>query len=640
MADWGSLYDLARRSTGEDFNGPDKSAVAVRAANTDEPAGGIEDGDRCIAAGSDACWSVERDRQAGGEAGQLVVGEDDAWHSRDGRRERKEMCPSRCRVGIEWDSLFGHERADAGSTEGGDVAAAAEALAQVAGEGANVRSLAAGDFHTERRVHEGENVDSVDADSARREVGRPAPARKVVRPPAGELGGGVCGRNLLDRTEKRGEGGFDGGAVRHAHPRPLLQDWCERAFGVVRRGAGAERDLGDIGLGHVLNEFGQSRCPADAEHENAGGQGIEGAGMAELRAAREPAQCRVHGGARGDAVRFVEYEQAVGHGGGHNGSYRTYTSYTTNMTNGPCTTRACVIYNPAAGRGRTRRLIRRLGRAAGRFDFRPTDGPRGGSAAAAAAIADGYTTVIAAGGDGTVHEVANGILRAGRPDVVFGVWPAGSANDYAYALNVDSDWPLSPDWKKRLTVMQVDVGRVTGGGRERFFVNGLGVGFNASVTLEAHGIKRLRGMALYGVAFVRAVWRHFHSPRLVVTLDGTPRELETLALTISLGKREGGFLVTPNAELADGQFDYVHAGRLGRFEALRMLPRIATGTLPADHPLIRQGRCASVRVRGESPLRVHTDGEFFCLTEDNVREIAVELLPGVLRVLCGRRPCN
>ncbi|HTK77419.1 MAG TPA: diacylglycerol kinase family protein, partial [Gemmataceae bacterium] len=285
---------------------------------------------------------------------------------------------------------------------------------------------------------------------------------------------------------------------------------------------------------------------------------------------------------------------------------------------------ACVIYNPTAGRGRTRRLIRRLGRrAAGRFDFCPTAGPGGGATAAEKAIAAGHTTIIAAGGDGTVHEVANGILRAGRPEVVFGVWPAGSANDYAYALNVEGDWPMCPDWPKRLSVMRADVGRVTGGGRDKFFVNGLGVGFNASVTLEAHGIRKLRGMALYGVAFVRAVWKHFLSPRLVVMIDGVSLERETLALTISLGKREGGFLVTPKAELDDGRFDYVHAGRLGRFEALRMLPRMAAGTLPDDHPLIRQGRCSAVRVSGDTPLRVHIDGEFFCLTDDNVHEIAV-----------------
>src|SRR5271154_5693799 len=97
----------------------------------------------------------------------------------------------------------------------------------------------------------------------------------------------------------------------------------------------------------------------------------------------------------------------------------------------------CVIFNPAAGRGRARRLIERLRRAQGSaIDVRPTSGPGHGVELAEEAVQDGHTTVIAAGGDGTVHEVANGLIRAGRPEVVFGVWPIGSANDYAYALGV------------------------------------------------------------------------------------------------------------------------------------------------------------------------------------------------------------
>src|SRR5438876_10445486 len=103
----------------------------------------------------------------------------------------------------------------------------------------------------------------------------------------------------------------------------------------------------------------------------------------------------------------------------------------------------CVIYNPTAGRGLARRLVERLRRQRGAaFDFRPTTGPGHGGELAERAVAAGHATVIAAGGDGTVHEVANGLLRAGRPEVVFGVWPIGSANDYAYALGVQGDWPL------------------------------------------------------------------------------------------------------------------------------------------------------------------------------------------------------
>src|SRR5262245_13999087 len=174
---------------------------------------------------------------------------------------------------------------------------------------------------------------------------------------------------------------------------------------------------------------------------------------------------------------------------------------------------ACVIYNPAAGRGLARRLIARLRRErGGAFDFQPTSAAGQGQELAERAVEAGHDTVIAAGGDGTVHEVANGVLRAGRAGVVFGVWPVGSANDYAYALGVGRDWPLSDAARGRLVERAVDVGRVTGGGRVGYFVNGLGLGFNSAVTLESQRIRGLRGMALYGLAFLRAVARHFHSP--------------------------------------------------------------------------------------------------------------------------------
>src|SRR5262245_22536455 len=106
--------------------------------------------------------------------------------------------------------------------------------------------------------------------------------------------------------------------------------------------------------------------------------------------------------------------------------------------------RACVIYNPASGRGRARRGIEAQRRRVGRdHEFRSTNWPGEAEMIAVKAINEGFRKLIAAGGDGTVHEVANGILRAGNPDIVFSVWPFGSANDYAYALGVTGD-PAQP----------------------------------------------------------------------------------------------------------------------------------------------------------------------------------------------------
>jgi diacylglycerol kinase family enzyme len=107
----------------------------------------------------------------------------------------------------------------------------------------------------------------------------------------------------------------------------------------------------------------------------------------------------------------------------------------------------------------------------------------------------------------------------------------------------------------------------------------------------------------------------------------------TLALSLAIGRREGNFTVAPDARLDDGLFDYVHAGPLPRRALLAFLPGLVTGRLHIDHPAIWTGHCRQARAHSEKPLIVHTDGEFFCLPEEGIRDIDVELLPGALRVL-------
>ncbi len=294
--------------------------------------------------------------------------------------------------------------------------------------------------------------------------------------------------------------------------------------------------------------------------------------------------------------------------------------------------RICVIYNPAAGRGRGSarldRLRRTLGAAA---EFWPTSGPGQAEELALRAAGTGFSVVAAAGGDGTVHEVANGVLRSESNTVTLAVVPVGSANDYAHSLGLDDRWWLRPD--PTVSVHLVDVGIVRSGVRSRFFVNGLGLGFNGAVTLESRRIKRLQGLALYGLAFLRALWLHFHSPLMTVRLDDAEaRTLPTLALSLALGRREGNFVVAPNALLDDGLFDYVHVGPLRRRDLLAFVPGMITGRL-REHPDVRMGNCRRVRLRSEAALTVHVDGEFFCKPNDDVLTLEVDLLPARLRVL-------
>jgi diacylglycerol kinase family enzyme len=291
-----------------------------------------------------------------------------------------------------------------------------------------------------------------------------------------------------------------------------------------------------------------------------------------------------------------------------------------------------VIYNPAAARGRAgKRLEEWRRRLPDGTEFCPTQGPGHAEELARQAALVGLNTVAAAGGDGTVHEVANGLLRAKCPQMTFAVIPSGSANDYAHSLANGHDMCDSS------TPRIVDVGLVSApGDRSRYFVNTLGLGFSSAVAVESRRVRRLQGLALYGIAFLRALLFRFQCPPMTITVDGTTRQMPTLSLTVANGRREGNLVVAPQAILDDGWFDYLQVGGISRREILRYLPRLAcVGQLPADHPAIHQGRCRHIILHSEAALTVHLDGEFFCRGEDRIHDLDIRIIPGALRVQLG-----
>lgn len=297
----------------------------------------------------------------------------------------------------------------------------------------------------------------------------------------------------------------------------------------------------------------------------------------------------------------------------------------------------CVIFNPKAARGRAGKRLESLRQGlASEVEFRATKEPGHAEELSLNAARAGFSIVAAAGGDGTVHEVANGLLRAHRPEVAFAVFPLGSANDYAFSLGLSAKdrMILSEDREFR----QVDVGYVQAEtGKDRFFVNSLGLGFSGLVSVESRRIRWLQGLPLYGLAFLRTLCWRFECPQMTATFDGITRTAPTLSLTIAIGPREGSFVVAREAVIDDGLFDYLQAGGLSRWELLRYMPRLAGGgELPKDHPRIWQGRCREVALESEAPLTVHLDGEFFALPEKPVRRLQIRILPGKLKVLMRR----
>ena len=287
----------------------------------------------------------------------------------------------------------------------------------------------------------------------------------------------------------------------------------------------------------------------------------------------------------------------------------------------------CVIFNPAAGKNRGRARLEQIRRSWGtHVEFRPTLHSGHAIALAEQAARDGFPVVAAAGGDGTAHEVLNGLMHVRNPDVAFTIIPIGSANDYAFSLELDrTDLPR---------VRPVDVGSVRApNGKQVYFGCCFGLGLNGRVTLESRRIRRLQGVFLYGLAAIRALIYHYEHPPMTLRIDEEPPwTTPTLLFSALVGKREGGFVFAPKAEVDDGWLDFVHAGDLSRWQIIQLLPRLALFGPPETYPKVRQGRCRRVTLHSETPLIAHTDGEFFCLPEEGVRDVEIEILPGVLPI--------
>ncbi|HEV7590931.1 MAG TPA: diacylglycerol kinase family protein [Longimicrobium sp.] len=291
-----------------------------------------------------------------------------------------------------------------------------------------------------------------------------------------------------------------------------------------------------------------------------------------------------------------------------------------------------VILNPTAGRGAAARAwpaVRAVLEGGG-AQVELAETRRHGHAMdlAEAAAHAGWPVVVAVGGDGTVHEVANGLLRAsggGVTAAALGIVAVGSGNDFALLAGVPRDPAEAARRIVSTAERRVDVGRVG----DRWFTNGVGVGLDARVAVEANRNRRLRGIGIYLWALAR-VLRSFRPPLLRVEIDGGEVIERPLTLaTVGNGARHGGgFWIFPAAKIDDGLLDVCICDGLGTLQILRFLPKTLRGThVGASCVHMRTAR--RVRISSDTPLPVHADGEI--LFED-ARELEIEIGPGLLRL--------
>jgi YegS/Rv2252/BmrU family lipid kinase len=299
--------------------------------------------------------------------------------------------------------------------------------------------------------------------------------------------------------------------------------------------------------------------------------------------------------------------------------------------------RVKIIFNPAADHGRAIQLeepILDWCRAYGPVDLVSTE--RNGHAfeLAREAADQGYDMVISAGGDGTAHEIINGLFQDGHSAVKLGLIPIGSGNDFAYGLNLINVPKFAIKQIFTGEPRAIDLARLDdGSGRSELACNGIGIGFDATITIQSQMITRMHGFPMYLLATLRTIALYYQTPALQVLFDDLRVEQKALLLAIGLGPRiGGGFLLTPDALFDDALLDSCMVNPVGRATMLRMLPKVMRGThVESRHVTMR--RSHTISIVSDMPLPIHIDGEIFAYPDDDVRSFTVTSLPAALQIM-------
>jgi len=291
------------------------------------------------------------------------------------------------------------------------------------------------------------------------------------------------------------------------------------------------------------------------------------------------------------------------------------------------------LHNPIAGRGRARRAGQLLHRLLSISDlnFEWIETRHRGQARELAEKRSGPgTCVVACGGDGTVHEVING-LASKRKKAAFAVYPIGTGNDFAKNIAATRKPQGLIDGLKKGRSNLMDVGRLEIDGAScGFFGNNVGIGFDGYVNILSSRISKLSGQTIYLYAVLKALFNYRHPQ---VTIDANEEQCDQTALLVNVGNGTcsgGGFYLTPQAKIDDGYFDVCVISSVSKLRLIRAMPLVMRGK-HAKLPEVKMFRTERIEVRSASGLPVHADGE---IVAEKARRLTIEVLPKHLNLIC------
>jgi diacylglycerol kinase (ATP) len=308
--------------------------------------------------------------------------------------------------------------------------------------------------------------------------------------------------------------------------------------------------------------------------------------------------------------------------------------------------RVKVILNPYAKRGLARKQVSRvrsvLADSGIKADLTIIERKSQARQEAMAAAFGPYDAVVVAGGDGTLHDVINGLMIAssGGQTCPVGILPLGTANDFYDMAG------LPPDLDDAVQVIaggskrQIDAGSVryvddssSNGGSSNyqgcFFDNNCALAMEPVVTQQADQITFPSGSMRYVVAVAKTLL-HMKAWNMQIVWDNGAYEGPIYLLSIANTPRTGGvFMISPEASMDDGLFDFVFAPVLPKAQVLALLPRLLNGS-HIHHPKVVSGRTTKMHIKSQPGTPIHADGE---IISEGATMVEYRILPGKITLL-------
>jgi YegS/Rv2252/BmrU family lipid kinase len=238
-----------------------------------------------------------------------------------------------------------------------------------------------------------------------------------------------------------------------------------------------------------------------------------------------------------------------------------------------------------------------------------------------------FDGIVAVGGDGTLFEILNGLLKTNRDfDLPIGQIPVGTGNSFIKDLNIQTVADAAEKIAGGKT-RKLDVGFFKYPEGEHYFINLLGTGFVANVAHHAGKYKAL-GPLSYVIGVFEEVAR-LHPIPMEMTIDGKVFQRDYIFAEICNSTKTGGnMIMAPDAKIDDGLLDVILLNNISKLNLLKVFPQIFKGTHVLDSH-VETFKCKQIRIVTETPQRLTPDGEVFGTTP-----IEVSILPNKINMFC------